>query len=229
MSTLMSALQVSQTGSKVSFDISFTHKNECLVCTNIKISACVLDVFPRTLKIKKLILTEIVDEKLTLNNCLGISLQAMDTSHVALVSLNLSSEGFEEYRCDQPVVLGINIANISKVLKLADAQDSITLQADQDPSTLKITFENQKSGRTTEFALNLITLDVEHLSIPDTEYTSIITINSSEFSKICKELQQLSDGLTIQTKQDEVYLQVEGPAGSGQIKLSSNESDRKED
>lgn len=114
-------------------------------------------------------------------------------------------------------------------MKLADPQDSITLQADQDPSTLKIKFENQKSGRTTEFALNLITLDVEHLSIPDTEYTSIITINSSEFSKICKELQQLSDGLTIQTKQDEVYLQVEGPAGSGQIKLTSNESDRKED
>lgn len=31
---------------------------------------------------------------------LGISLQAMDTSHVALVSLNLSMEGFEHYRCD---------------------------------------------------------------------------------------------------------------------------------
>jgi proliferating cell nuclear antigen len=153
----------------------------------------------------------------------------MDTSHVALVSLNLSMEGFEEYRCDQNVVLGINIANMSKVMKLADPQDSITLQADQDPSTLKITFENQKTGRTTEFALNLITLDVEHLSIPDTEYTSIITINSGEFTKICKELQQLSDGLTISTNKDEVQLSVEGAAGHGFIKLTSNESDRKED
>ena len=160
---------------------------------------------------------------------LGISLQAMDTSHVALVSLNLSMEGFEEYRCDQNVVLGINIANMSKVMKLADPSDSITLQADQDPSTLKITFENQKTGRTTEFALNLITLDVEHLSIPDTEYTSIITINSGEFTKICKELQQLSDGLTISTNKDEVQLSVEGAAGHGFIKLTSNESDRKEE
>lgn len=33
----------------------------------------------------------------------------MDTSHVALVSLNLSMEGFEQYRCDTNVVLGINI------------------------------------------------------------------------------------------------------------------------
>ena len=58
---------------------------------------------------------------------LGISLQAMDTSHVALVSLRLSYEGFEVYKCDAPVVLGINIQNLFKVLRLADPADSITL------------------------------------------------------------------------------------------------------
>jgi proliferating cell nuclear antigen len=112
----------------------------------------------------------------------------MDTSHVALVSLNLSMEGFESYRCDSNLVLGVNIANLAKVMKLADAADSITLQAETDPSSLKIIFENPKTQRMTEFALNLITLDVEHLSIPETEYTSLITINSGEFSKICREL-----------------------------------------
>lgn len=128
----------------------------------------------------------------------------MDTSHVALVSLNLSMEGFESYRCDSNVVLGVNIANLAKVLKLADPSDSITLQADQDPGTLKLTFESPKSGRVTEFSLNLITLDIEHLSIPETEYSSLITINSNDFSKICKELQQLSDSLTIVTSQGNV-------------------------
>ena len=36
---------------------------------------------------------------------MAISLQAMDSSHVALVTLNLNSEGFEEYRCDKPISL----------------------------------------------------------------------------------------------------------------------------
>jgi len=153
----------------------------------------------------------------------------MDTSHVALVSLNLSMEGFESYRCDQNVVLGVNIANLSKVLKLSDPADSITLQADQDPSTLKLTFENPKTQRSTEFSLNLIQLDVEHLSIPETQYSSLITINSGEFSKICKELQALSESLTIKTQPDSVQLQVEGQAGKGFVKLTSNDSDRKED
>jgi DNA polymerase III sliding clamp (beta) subunit (PCNA family) len=46
---------------------------------------------------------------------LGISLQAMDSSHVALVSLNLSQDGFEHYRADGNMVLGVSIANLAKV------------------------------------------------------------------------------------------------------------------
>jgi proliferating cell nuclear antigen len=138
-------------------------------------------------------------------------------------------EGFESYRCDSNVVLGINIANLSKVLKLSDPSDSITLQADQDPSTLKLIFENPKTQRSTEFSLNLISLDVEHLSIPETEYSSLITINSGEFSKICKELQALSDSITIKTNPEFVQLEVEGQAGKGFVKLTSNDSDRKEE
>ena len=51
---------------------------------------------------------------------LGISLQAMDGSHVALVSLNLSAEGFEHYRADTSMVLGVNVNLLAKVMKLAD-------------------------------------------------------------------------------------------------------------
>ena len=58
---------------------------------------------------------------------IGLSLQAMDLSHVALVSLNLSMEGFETYRCDSNIILGVNVGHLSKVLKLGDPSDSITL------------------------------------------------------------------------------------------------------
>ena len=39
---------------------------------------------------------------------IGISLQAMDSSHVALVSLNLQAEGFQNYRSDKPLTLGMH-------------------------------------------------------------------------------------------------------------------------
>lgn len=72
----------------------------------------------------------------------GISLQAMDSSHVALVTLNLSSEGFEEYRCDKQMTLGVSVANLSKIMKCGGNDDSITLSAEEDPSSLNIKFEN---------------------------------------------------------------------------------------
>lgn len=68
----------------------------------------------------------------------------MDSSHVALVSLTLRMEGFETYRVDKPMTLGVSIANLSKVMKLAGNDDMITLRADDDPSYLTIVFENRK-------------------------------------------------------------------------------------
>lgn len=94
----------------------------------------------------------------------------MDSSHVALVSLNLTQDGFESYRADTNMVLGVNISNLAKVMKLADNSDTITLQADNEGSHLTVIFENPKTERTTEFKLNLITIDSEHLAIPETDY-----------------------------------------------------------
>jgi proliferating cell nuclear antigen len=148
----------------------------------------------------------------------------MDGSHVALVSLNLSMEGFEHYRADTAMVLGVNVAMLAKVMKLADANDSITLSAEDQATHLKLIFENQKQERTTEFTLNLISLDVEHLAIPETEYSSLVSINSSEFTKICKELYSLNETLTISTNPQFVTFSVESEAGSGSIKLGNNET-----
>lgn len=114
-------------------------------------------------------------------------------------------------------------------MKLADNSDSITLQADQEATHLKITFENPKTERTTEFNLNLITIDSEHLAIPETEYQSVVTINSNEFSKICKELFSLSETVQVTTNSEFVQFSVEGEVGSGSVKLGQNESDKKED
>jgi proliferating cell nuclear antigen len=54
----------------------------------------------------------------------------MDSSHVALVALTLSSEGFEKWRCDKAMTLGLNIGNLSKVMKLGENDDTITLKAE---------------------------------------------------------------------------------------------------
>ena len=44
----------------------------------------------------------------------GINLQAMDSSHVALVAIKLPANGFKRYRCDRPMPLGVNLMRLTK-------------------------------------------------------------------------------------------------------------------
>ena len=152
----------------------------------------------------------------------------MDSSHVALVSLFLSFEGFEKYVCQQKYVIGINIMNLFKVLKLADTVDSISLMLQESkPDVLMIQLQNPKSGRVIEFSLNLLQLDVDQLTIPVTDSTSIITINADQFTKYCRDLSQLSDTMIISTKPGEVLLNIDGAAGFGFIKLTNDHDTEK--
>ena len=42
----------------------------------------------------------------------GFALQAIDSSHVSLVALMLRSTGFDHYRCDRDVTMGMNLLNM---------------------------------------------------------------------------------------------------------------------
>ena len=59
----------------------------------------------------------------------GISLQAMDNAHVAVVSVMLRSQGFDYYRCDRPVSLGMNVDALATLLKCANDDDVVTMKA----------------------------------------------------------------------------------------------------
>lgn len=47
---------------------------------------------------------------------------------MALVQLNLEKSGFSSYSVERNMTIGLSIQNLSKVMKLVNANDSITLQ-----------------------------------------------------------------------------------------------------
>ncbi len=76
-----------------------------------------------------------------------MQIQCMDSAHVSLVAVRLSAAAFENYRCDRPNSLGINTANMDKILKMLGKDDVITFKAeDEKPDTLTMLFEG---GNTT--------------------------------------------------------------------------------
>ncbi|KAK9376146.1 proliferating cell nuclear antigen, N-terminal domain-containing protein [Lipomyces chichibuensis] len=154
----------------------------------------------------------------------GLALQAMDTSHVSLVSLLLTADGFSEYRCDRNLALGINLVSLTKILRCGNNEDILTLEAGDSADSLVVRFENTQQDRMSEYALKLMDIDQEHLGIPETEYAASITMPSTEFQRICRDMQSISESITIDCTKGGVRFTCEGDIGNGSVTLKPNSS-----
>lgn len=152
----------------------------------------------------------------------GVSLQAMDSSHVSLVSLFLGSEGFVDYRADRQVALGINMVNLAKILKCSGSKDSISLKANDDGDTIQFVFESEDKDRVSTFDMKLMDIDSEHLGIPETDYKCVVRMSSSEFARICKDMATIGDTVAIAASKEGVKFSVSGDSSQGEMTLKND-------
>ena len=156
----------------------------------------------------------------------GLSFQAMDLSHVALVSLQLQAGGFQHFRADKNFPLGIKLVNLHKILKCADNADIVTLECEDEPQQLHFKFESQRQDKLSTFALNLMMQEDEQLQIPQTVYAARITMPSAEFQRIIRELAQLAESVRVSTTKKSISFAVAGDIVSGEMELRENNSDK---
>uniref|UniRef100_A0A8B9GCJ0 DNA sliding clamp PCNA n=1 Tax=Amazona collaria TaxID=241587 RepID=A0A8B9GCJ0_9PSIT len=159
----------------------------------------------------------------------GISLQSMDSSHVSLVQLTLRSEGFDTYRCDRNIAMGVNLNSMSKILKCAGNEDIITLRAEDNADTLALVFEAPNQEKVSDYEMKLMDLDVEQLGIPEQEYSCVVKMPSAEFARICRDLSHIGDAVVISCAKDGVKFSANGELGNGNIKLSQTSNVDKEE
>jgi proliferating cell nuclear antigen len=172
-------------------------------------------------------LRELVEEANIDCNESGLSLQAMDASHVALVSMHLNSNhGFDQFSCSSNLTLGVNLASIQKILKCGESNDALTLRTNPENSELKFQFENP--GRSFEFSMALMDIDSEHLAIPESEPDATVTLAAADFQKICKDLTQFGETVKITIAKKTVSFSVNGSTGSGTITLATFDSTKDE-
>jgi len=143
----------------------------------------------------------------------GIELQSMDSSHVALVNFTILAEACTVYQCTDTITLGINVNNLTKIVKCAESDDSVILRQSKDQSKLEITFENKSGSRKHEFAMNLMDIESEHLAIPDLEYTCSITMPSPEFSRLVRDGASFGETVMLSVQEGLLVAEIRGDAG----------------
>jgi len=159
----------------------------------------------------------------------GIQLQAMDNSHVSLVSVLLRADGFDKFRCDRQLSMGMNLTSMSKILRCAANDDIITIKAQDQADTVTFMFESPNQEKMADYEMKLMNLDQEHLGIPETDYAAVIKMPSSEFQRVIKDLSQFGESVVISCTKEGVKFSAAGDIGVGNIKLAQTANVDKEE
>merc|ERR1711937_418094 len=160
---------------------------------------------------------------------MGIQVQSMDSSHVALVSLLLRECAFADFKCDRPTSLGMNVDSLSKVFKICGPNDSLKLKWQNDADTLNFQCENSEDDRIADFDLKLMQIESEHMEIPEQQYKVVAKLPSAEFQKICRDLKEFGETMTIKASKEGMTFSVQGDIGTGNVMLKPRESEKAEE
>ena len=145
----------------------------------------------------------------------GVKIMAMDGSHVALIHMKLFAERFEAFYCREKMHIGVCMTSLFKLMKTASNTDTISLFIDDECiDELCIQVDNNDKNSSTLFKLRLLDIDNEDLQIPDVEINCVVTMPSNDFQRMCRDMSNISDTVTIQSDPDGLFFKCKGDFAS---------------
>jgi proliferating cell nuclear antigen len=104
----------------------------------------------------------------------GLKLLAMDQSKVSLSHAELDAVNFESFYCEGPMVLGLNMSNLFKLIKSVTSNDVLSQYVRRaTPHKLGIRIDSNDQRNTTIYNLKILDLDSDKIVVP------LLTMNSS--------------------------------------------------
>jgi proliferating cell nuclear antigen len=141
----------------------------------------------------------------------GVKLHELDNTHIVMIHVRLDARKFEEFYCETPVNIGVNIANLHTILKTVNSSDTLTLfLSNDDRNRLGIRVENDEKKTSTEFKLNLLDLDLHDYDIGPQAFGSEVILPSTYFQKIVRDMSYLSDRVEIKNIGRQLILSCSG-------------------
>ncbi|KAI5149715.1 proliferating cell nuclear antigen, partial [Enteropsectra breve] len=167
-------------------------------------------------------LSDIVEQMELKANEQGISIQVMDSMHVALADIFIASNAFSSYRCDRDITIGVPLKQLVQILKGIVTEDSsvVTFIASAQSKFLTIRHETEESKY--EFDIILINIVSENYHVPNLEYSSSIKMPTEKFRQISKVIGQFGEYLGMKAEKDDVTFKQSSDLLNNCMSMKSN-------
>lgn len=151
----------------------------------------------------------------------GIKMKAMDPSHVALVDFELPKAAFVEYDVKQPIVLGIDLQEMNKIMGRAKPEDEFILAFDEEKNRLELTFKGVSTRR---FSLPLIDIKEAELPEPKLEFTASANVAAGAIQDGLRDAELVGDNVKFSLDKDEFIMYTESDKGTTELKLRKGDA-----
>jgi len=145
----------------------------------------------------------------------GVEIATADTSRTIFIKVELNAKDFSkpgEYYCKyEKYELGISLHNLYKLLKSVDKDDILSMYVEEnDKQNLIMEIENQDKKSKTFYKLKLMDLDHQPKKKTKVEFDVKITMSSSEFHKLFREMNNIAEYVEIKCTSKNIIFTCKG-------------------
>lgn len=160
---------------------------------------------------------KIIDEGVFVATEEGLSLRALDTSHVVMVDLYYPAEAFTEYSVKPGgVEIGVSMGVLARILRRARKEDELSLSL--EGGNIVVGYYGRGVRR---FEVPQISLVHEKLPEPRISFTVKAKMLASTFKDSIKTLEPIADSVTFKALEDKRLLLLgRGDVASAEVELS---------
>lgn len=121
-----------------------------------------------------------------------IKISTLDSTKCSLTHIKLNADKFEYFHCEKPVIIGVDITALYKLIKSVNIRETICLYLDKDNTDkLGVVLEDSFKGKIKRYKLPLLEIEEKVINIPQLNFDYIINIPSQDFQQIIRDIDLL--------------------------------------
>lgn len=160
----------------------------------------------------------------------GMKIINFDKTHTILVNVMLNANKFEMFKCEpEKIIVCANTIHLFRVISTMSNDDTLTMYIEKNDyhdgivSHLGLQYDNGDIKQCYNQKLRLIDPDTEELIVPDVQYSTVINLPTTDFQKIIRDLNGISDRIEIKSVGNDLIFSCEGTFASSRILRSESD------
>jgi proliferating cell nuclear antigen len=146
----------------------------------------------------------------------GLKLRAMDPSRVAMIDFEWPKAVFDEYACDAPTKMCINVGEMLKLLRRTGKDESVELALDEKTNRLNVGIKGKY-----ERTFNMPTLEAAEEEVPTPKITFNVRakVTTEGLHQAIEDVLLVSDHVKIEVDSEKLTMRAAGDLMGATIEL----------